>query len=64
MIPAEWSGFTATRIFRGTTYYITVTRTGKGNHVNLVVNGNPVEGDVVPLPPTGTKDVSVDVKLA
>ena len=63
VIPAEWGGFTATRVYRGTTYHIKVTRLSTGNHVHLVVNGKPVEGDVVPLPPAGTKDIYVDVKL-
>jgi cellobiose phosphorylase len=64
VIPGNWTGFTATRIFRGTTYHITVTRAGGGNLVRLVVNGNPIEGDIVPLPPTGTTDVAVKVTLS
>jgi cellobiose phosphorylase len=61
-IPLEWPGFTATRVFRGATYRITVERQGPGNSVALTVDGQPVEGNVVPLPPYPT-EVSVRVTL-
>jgi len=52
VIPADWPGFEATRVFRGATYRISVERAGEGNAVALTVDGQPVEGDVVP-PPAG-----------
>lgn len=61
VIPANWSGFTVTRIFRGVTYQIVVRRVGPGNGVSLMVDGQPIEGNVVPLPPTGRTVVSVQV---
>ncbi|MGC9469438.1 MAG: GH36-type glycosyl hydrolase domain-containing protein [Anaerolineae bacterium] len=63
VIPFDWPGFTAKRVFRGVTYHVTVERTGDGNAVELVVDGAPVEGAVVPLPAEGTKDVTVRVRL-
>lgn len=63
VIPTTWPGFSATRVFRGVTYHITVRRTGEGNAVTLVVDGQPVAGTVVPLPPAGTGDVDVIVTL-
>ncbi|MBN2002953.1 MAG: glycosyl transferase [Anaerolineae bacterium] len=63
VVPADWPGFTATRIFRGVTYTITVERAGKGNAVSLVVDGAPVAGDVAPLPAAGVKEVNVKVTL-
>lgn len=63
VVPAEWPGFSATRIFRGVTYNITVERAGKGNEAALIVDGKPVEGDIVPLPLVGIKEVSVKVVL-
>jgi cellobiose phosphorylase len=57
VIPAEWPGFSVTRRFRGATYRITVTR---GDAPGLVVDGQPVEGYVVPVAPAGTV---VDVAL-
>lgn len=63
VIPADWPGFTATRIFRGVTYHIAVTRAGAGNAVSLVVDGQPVAGNIVPLPPEETTEVSVGVTL-
>ena len=64
VIPKDWSGFTATRKFRGVTYNIAVKRAGEGNNVALVVDGKPVAGDVVPAPAAGKKQVSVVVTLS
>ncbi|MBN1249347.1 MAG: hypothetical protein JXC32_16930, partial [Anaerolineae bacterium] len=58
-----WDGFTATRVFRGVTYHIEVSRLGPGNAVALTVDGAPVAGTVIPLPAEGTTDVEVKVKL-
>lgn len=63
VIPRDWPGFTARRLFRGVTYHITVRRRGPGNRLSLIVNGKPIEGDVVPLPPEGTKTVQVEAIL-
>jgi cellobiose phosphorylase len=63
VIPAAWPGFRATRVFRGVRYDITVERRGKGNEVALTVDGRPIAGGVVPLPPAGTKRVKVEVLL-
>jgi cellobiose phosphorylase len=63
VIPASWPGFRATRIHRGTVYQITVRREGPGNDVSLVVDGQPVTGDVVPPPPPGTPEVKVEAQV-
>jgi len=63
VIPADWDGFTATRIFRGVTYTIEVERAGPGNAVALAVDGKPVAGNVVPLSPDGVDAVTVSVTL-
>jgi cellobiose phosphorylase len=63
VIPKSWRGFKATRTFRGVTYYIAVERTGDGNHVTLRVDGVSIEGDTVPLPADGRREVSVEVTL-
>jgi cellobiose phosphorylase len=64
VIPTDWPGFKATRIFRGVTYHITVERAGEGNAVSLTVDGDLVEGDVVPLPAGDQTDVYVEVVLS
>ncbi|MGD8518662.1 MAG: glycosyl transferase [Anaerolineae bacterium] len=64
VVPVSWSEFTVTRRFRGVTYYISVTRAGPGNAVALVVDDRPVPGDLVPLPPAGTTQVTVAVTLS
>ena len=51
------------RRFRGVTYNITVHREGPGNTVKLIVDGQPIEGDVIPPPADGRTEVSVEVVL-
>ena len=61
--PKSWSSFEATRIFRGTTYHITVKREGDGNDVSLVVDGQPIDGDVIPVTEgAASRNVLVTVK--
>jgi len=64
VIPRDWLGFEARRVFRGVTYHVVVERVGGGNAVFLTVDGQQVEGNVVPLPPEGQTEVMVEVKLA
>jgi cellobiose phosphorylase len=63
VIPKSWRGFRATRKFRGVTYDIAVERAGSGNQVSLEVDGAPLPGNLVPLPPAGTKNVAVKATL-
>ncbi|MCC6605417.1 MAG: glycosyl transferase [Anaerolineae bacterium] len=62
VIPQEWPGFTASRIFRGVEYQITVERVGAGNQVQLTVNGAVLPGDVVPVT-EGSSPTTVLVKV-
>lgn len=62
VIPQEWPGFTASRIFRGVEYHITVERGGAGNQVQMTVNGEAVAVDVVPVGEESSS-VSVHVKV-
>jgi cellobiose phosphorylase len=57
VLPRGWDGFTATRVFRDTVYDITVERRGPGNAVSLTVDGQAIEGTLVPL--NGGQRVSV-----
>jgi cellobiose phosphorylase len=63
VIPADWDGFTARRIFRDVVYNIRVTRSGPGNNIQLSVDGVPVKGAILPLPAQGTRQVVVDVRI-
>ena len=63
VIPRHWSGFRARRVFRGVTYHISVERVGEGNTVSLSVDGRPIQGNIVPLPPDGPSVVSVHVSI-
>ncbi|MFW9996419.1 MAG: GH36-type glycosyl hydrolase domain-containing protein [Candidatus Odinarchaeota archaeon] len=63
VIPREWKGYEAKRVFRGVTYHIAVERIGKGNNVTLQIDGKPIEGNIIPVPTSGKKDVNVRVKI-
>ena len=59
VIPSNWNGFEATRIFRGVRYEISVKREGPGNEVLLEVDGNPVTGTIIPLPDKNVNTLKV-----
>jgi cellobiose phosphorylase len=59
VIPARWPGFTARRTFRGVVYEISIERQGFGNTIELVVDGEPIEGNIVSPPKDGRKQVSI-----
>jgi cellobiose phosphorylase len=63
VIPVGWSGFRATRKFRGATYHIAVRRAGPGNRLSLVVDGAPVAGNTVPLPRPSDTNVIVEATV-
>jgi cellobiose phosphorylase len=64
VIPSRWAGFSAVRKYRGVTYRISVKRSRKGNSVSLTVNGQAVQGNVIPLPAPGTDEVAVDAIIS
>jgi cellobiose phosphorylase len=64
VVPTAWPGFKATRVYRGVMYRITVERAGPGNTVSLTVDGKPIEGSIVPLPPAGRREVDVKAVLS
>jgi cellobiose phosphorylase len=64
VIPSEWNGFSARRIYRGVTYNIDVERTGSGNLVSLKVDGVPIEGEIIPVPSEGEKECAVEVWIS
>jgi cellobiose phosphorylase len=64
VIPGDWPGFEATRVFRGVAYHLSVERAGPGNEITLSVDGQPIEGNVVPLPGDGQGEVRVKAILA
>jgi cellobiose phosphorylase len=59
VIPKGWAGFTATRLFRGVVYKIFIERKGEGNQVTLSVEGKAIEGNLVPAPTDGRREVVV-----
>jgi len=63
VVPESWEGFSVQRMYRGVRYDIRVKRVGKGNAVQLKVDGEEIEGSVIPLAPKAVRKVTVEVKL-
>jgi cellobiose phosphorylase len=61
-LPSAWTGYRASRRFRGATYDIRVTRDETVRATRVAVDGRPVPGTLVPPSPAGT-DVTVEVVL-
>jgi cellobiose phosphorylase len=63
VIPDSWKGFTAVRTYRGVIYEIHVLRKKPGNRVSIRIDGNAIEGNLVPLPASNCKKLQVEVTL-
>jgi cellobiose phosphorylase len=63
VVPDNWNGFQVMRLFRGVTYEIDVRRTGPGNEIRLEVSGEPLTGNIIPLPDEDISAVEVKVVL-
>ncbi|MGH9230617.1 MAG: GH36-type glycosyl hydrolase domain-containing protein [Acidimicrobiales bacterium] len=63
-LPADWDGFTATRRFRAATYHVTVTqsRSTPGRVSSLLVDGQRIDGNLVPPAPEGAT-VTVEARI-
>jgi cellobiose phosphorylase len=63
VIPSAWKNFEVARMYQGVRYVILVERKGTGNQVKLEVDGKTIEGNIIPIPVNGTKEVRVHVTL-
>ena len=61
VIPSTWNRFEAVRVYRGVRYKIQAFRQGRGNEILLKVDGRPIEGTVIKIPPSGKKEIQVKV---
>jgi cellobiose phosphorylase len=61
-LPGSMGTLEVTRRCRGAEYRITVKNQGAGQAPRLVVDGNPLEGTLVPWAPEGAK-VTVEVTV-
>jgi cellobiose phosphorylase len=57
VLPSTWSGFKAHRVFRGTHYEIEVQREASGTVI--IVNGQRINGNLVPFPPDPAEKAAV-----
>ncbi len=60
-LPAAWGDIAVTRRFRGSTYRIAIRKPAgtSGRVARLVVDGRPVPGNLVPLPPAPGAEIAV-----
>ncbi|HEX7619630.1 MAG TPA: glycosyl transferase [Anaerolineales bacterium] len=63
VVHSKWAGFQVIREFRGVRFVITAERCGVGNGVLLEVAGKSLEGTIIPMPPVGTREVRVIVRI-
>jgi cellobiose phosphorylase len=63
VLPSNWKSFEAVRIFRGVRYLIRAERCGTGNRIALEADGKPIQGTTIPVPPSGTNEVLVHVRI-
>jgi cellobiose phosphorylase len=63
IVPEDWAGFEVSRVFRGSTYKIKITRQGPGNQISLAVNGKPVEGNIIPIHSGDPTEIQVEARL-
>ena len=61
IIPEGWSGFKAVRKFRGVDFMVDVVRTGRGNDLELTVDGEAIEGNLIQVPDKSQVTVKVMV---
>jgi cellobiose phosphorylase len=59
VLPSNWNGYKAVRVFRGTRYEIEVKREGPGNQSTIFVDGKPIQGKTIPFIATPAKKVVV-----
>jgi len=59
VVPSDWKSFEMARSYRGVRYEISVVREGAGNSVTLEVDGNSIEGTIIPIPDKETKTLRV-----
>ena len=64
VVPAGWDSFEVVREFRSVRYSIKVERSGSGNQVKLEVNGKAIDGNIIPLPTDGSKEVRARILLS
>jgi cellobiose phosphorylase len=64
-LPADWDGFSMTRRFRDTTYRITVEKPVcvTGRVTSLELDGQTVEGNLIPLPAEPGGEVEVNARI-
>lgn len=63
VIPSAWERFEVARRYRGVRYDVQVEREGSGNEVQIEVDGKSIDGNIIPLPGEGVKEVRVRVTL-
>lgn len=59
----SWKNFSVQRVFRGVTYNIDIIRIGPGGEVSLSIDGENIEGNIIPLNMIQSDTANVTVHL-
>ena len=54
-LPNSWPACSVTRSYRGARYHITIRRARDGEQPGRMIDGRPLDGDVLPIAPVGSE---------
>jgi cellobiose phosphorylase len=63
VIPQIWKEYQVVRKFRGVTYKINISRVGKGDKLELSIDGTPIEGNILKNIPGELSEIEVSVRI-
>lgn len=63
VIPQVWKEYQVVRKFRGVTYKINISRVGKGDKLELSIDGTPIEGNILKNIPGELSEIEVSVRI-
>ena len=63
VVPDHWNEFIVQRTFRKIKYVIKFRRIGKGNECRVIVDGEKLQSNIIPLPKNGIENLNVEVEI-
>jgi len=63
VVPQDWDNYQVVRKFRGITYRIEISRIGKGDRLEISIDGVPIKGNIIKDIPDGVSEIEVSVRI-
>jgi cellobiose phosphorylase len=63
VVPKNWDSFSVIRMYRQVKYELFYRRVGPGAQVRILVDGNEITGNTIPIPSTEIKNIKVEVLI-